>query len=60
MTTEPTNPLSDLENIYLGDFDRAFRRAAASSRAALDVIRILLVIARDIRQIALLRSDDGK
>ncbi len=50
--TERDNPLGELEAVYLdGDWDRAFRRAAASGRASLDVIRILLIIGADLRRV---------
>lgn len=46
-----TNPLAELEGVYLdGDWDRAFRRAA-SSRGTLDLLRIALVLAADLRAI---------
>ncbi len=47
-----TDPLTDLEGIYVhGSFDRAIRRVGTPSRAALDTIQILLVIARDLRDL---------
>jgi len=53
-----TNPLAELEGIYLnGDWDRAFRRAASSSRANLDLIRILIVMAGDMRRTRELLED---
>lgn len=46
------NPLEDLESVYLdSDWDRAYRRAANTGRANLDLIRVLLFLAEDIRAI---------
>ncbi len=47
-----TNPLAELEALYLdGDWERACRRVGNPARASLDLIRIVLVIAADIRRL---------
>lgn len=44
--------LEELVEVYAGgSFDRAIRRTAVPNRAALDTIRLLLVIAKDIREL---------
>ena len=46
------SPLAELEARYLdGDWERAFRRVGNPARASLDLIRIMLVIAGDVRRI---------
>lgn len=47
------NPLDEFEAVYFGDWDRAFKRAGNSGRAAMDQIRILLVMAGDLRRMRL-------
>lgn len=48
---ERENPLAELEAIYLdGDWDRAFKRAVGA-RGTLDLLRIALMIAADLRTI---------
>lgn len=52
MIEQDGNPLAELEALYLdGDWDRAFRRAGNSGRAALDLLRVVLVMAGDLRAI---------
>lgn len=51
MIEQDGNPLAELEALYLdGDWDRAFRRAGNSGRANLDLIRVMLVMAGDVRR----------
>jgi hypothetical protein len=49
---DSTNPLAALEALYLeGDWERAFRRVGNPARASLDLIRIALVLAADLRRV---------
>jgi len=46
-----TRSLGELEEVYFGDWDRCFKRAGNSGRAAMDMMRVLLVMAADIRRL---------
>ncbi len=47
-----TDPLIELGRTYIrGSFERAIRQVAIPSRTALDTIQVLLVIARDLRDL---------
>ena len=57
---ERENPLAELETIYLdGDWDRAFKRAVGA-RGTLDLIRIALTMAADLRAIREALSEEGR